>query len=292
MELAESRRRFAEAVSGSQAQQQQVKSQSQSNKDASKQQSAQGQASGKAASSSSAPVPLDHTLSAPALYKLATLGKIISEDASRELTALELARGVTDLEAAMVRARMGGLARDEAVLCDAVMELEDVPMDSLSPQLQKLKRGFSELPPTPNTPDEVERRINEVLQNAGERTIKISHSAYRLDHSTVPPTRVVKTEEDRKLDGVQDMQYFAELRKRKPRLQRRVAKIMSELDALLPAHALPKGEPMGPMQDGVIMHMVSIQVGSFDDVVRKLTLCSFAHQVRATSDTWSKHNTF
>lgn len=115
----------------------------------------------------------------------------------------------------------------DADLIYAVMELEDVPMDSLSPQLQDMKLGFKQLSLDPSKPKGVERRINEALRLAGEPGIKTVFSEWRIDHSTVPPSRIRKTDRER-LESVRESQErIRELEQRKPELYTTIEEIVA-----------------------------------------------------------------
>lgn len=120
------------------------------------------------------------------------------------------------------------VCKTDVVQC--ILELEEAPMNSLSPQLQQLEQGFEEIPLDARKPMGIERRVNTALHEGGgeEKRIKLVYSDWKLDRSTTPPTRVVKTDKDR-LEGTTEREkYLADLKKRKPRLYAQALAILAE----------------------------------------------------------------
>lgn len=139
----------------------------------------------------------------------------------------------------------GPVPENELELATFRDELEDAPMESLSPELQELKRGFEHMPIDPASPKGIERRINEALRAGGETEyFKIVHGAFRIDTSTVPPSRVPKSGQDHNEQQRRQLERYNDLRARKPQLYLTVGLIMSELFNSLP-RAQPQSLPAG-----------------------------------------------
>lgn len=195
--------------------------------------SAAGESQKAASSSASSPSPraVNYTLSGVAFKKLMALYRTVTKHSATALTPLQLARKVLATDALLHRARGGMILEDELELDDAQDELEDAPMESLSPELQALKRGFEELPIDTASAKGIERRINELLLSAGEtRKLKVIFSSLRVDISTKPPTRVAKTEGELREEQFKHTEYTNEIRKRNPKLFFIIAKLVSELN--------------------------------------------------------------
>lgn len=139
-----------------------------------------------------------------------------------------------------------------------ILELENAPMDSLSPQLQELKLGFEQMPLDPTKSKGIERRVNEALIAAGEEPgIKLIFSDRKLDRSTIPPTRVIKTAKDRNEGFAEREKRLKDLRKHNRKLYATVMAIMAEDVASMPIQGLPVPQVL---PDGSMSIEVSRQV--------------------------------
>lgn len=139
-------------------------------------------------------------------------------------------------------------------LIQAVMELEDASMDSLSPKLQFLKLGFEQIQLDPHKPKGIERRDSEALRAGGEPAdFNTVYSDWRIDRSSIPPTRVQKTHRDRLEETMAREKSLKSLRRRKPKVHASVMAILAEEFSFMPTsggHA-PERLPSGRMSQKV-----------------------------------------
>lgn len=238
--VTDSRSRFAEAWSNAHEQQQSDQGQT---SDVAQQEYTSNESETLTPYSRPSPHPNEAPLSGQALKKLGGLLGMVSKGAASTatLTPIKLLRKVEAMETLMSHVRGGVLPAGELDLGSAFHELENAPMESLSPELQKLKLGWDQDPLLPGSFRDAERRINQLLRANGEmHKLHVVFSGWRNDTSTDPPTRVRNTQRESDEEAMLQGEQLDDLRARKPELYEKVVNIMAEL---IPPGAVSQPRP-------------------------------------------------
>lgn len=192
---------------------------------------------------------LNYTISGVAYKKLMALHQTVTKHSTAALTPLQLVQKMMATNELVVRTRGGWMQPGEITLDDAREELEDASMDSLSLELQAVKRGFEELPIDPNSPKGIERRAHELLRAGGEtQELKLVSTNIRIDASTDPPRRVQKSPKEHDELTAQLEAYSLDLRRRKPLLYIAYNRLLKEM-----FHAMPNELPSQRLPSGAVL---------------------------------------
>lgn len=126
----------------------------------------------------------------------------------------------------------------EASYRQAIDELDEADPELLPPPLRALKRDW-ELMEKQERGEliQVERRINALLRKHGESGVQLPHVRDRMDRSLLIPTRVRKTKEELIAQQEALKAKTDELAKRKPKLLKAIAKVMTDHQAKMKARA-------------------------------------------------------
>lgn len=129
--------------------------------------------------------------------------------------------------------------RQALMLREPIEDLLKTPDESLSPELQALKRRVTDIranmPKDPYESREVERRINAALEAEGEPPVKMPYGEFRYDFSGGPgvePKRIFK-EKDLEAEGREVGRRMSDLARRKPKLHAQIYQWVVEHDAHL-----------------------------------------------------------
>lgn len=136
---------------------------------------------------------------------------------------------VTRADGVSIMGVLGPPLNRELQLDEVIEELDEAPLDSLSPVFQDLKLGFEELRKDMKTMRGVEIRANRLLSAAGEPPLAMLTKRVTMDRSQIPPIRRPRTEAEVEAESEQMWERLDELKDRKPELYNAIHDLMIEI---------------------------------------------------------------
>lgn len=180
-------------------------------------------------------------VSAGSVQKLMSLDTAISGLVKVDIEPLARLQFLLFTDFMMISDRMFR-SRTEATMTQAIDELDEATLELLPPPLQVLKRGVDEMASPHIEYRRVERRINALLRAAGEAEVEMPNVKDRMDRSLPIPTRVRKTDEEKKEQRKELESRLKDLKLRKRELHDAILQIMKEHKAKSEARAKEDAE--------------------------------------------------